>query len=290
MPRNACVIQITPVRLTRTTANDASVVRKIYLSIDPIVTARSPPSRTGTAAGDQSRNRDPPWSRRHRPAGSLSHYHPFDPSTKWLRHGTLQIWLIIRGYVAFRPLERLAARPLTGHSAPDHALDGRIAAEENIRSTARRVPDPATALIFGGFAYARRRQGRLRSVFQRPARHSGGILRRNAEIRRRRPAKRWARRPIWSSAPLQPTSSRERAAPRSIFWRRRASRSSRLIVVGTGKLSALKDNDFLKFGGAIGRQAARRQRRRDGHRGIADGRDEAGSGGRDRIGHPAARL
>src|SRR5215831_14164804 len=41
MPRNACVIQITPVRLTRTSANDASVVRKIYLSIDPIVTARS---------------------------------------------------------------------------------------------------------------------------------------------------------------------------------------------------------------------------------------------------------
>ena len=49
MPRNACVIQITPVRLTRTSANDASVVRKIYLSIDPIVPARSPSVRTGTA-------------------------------------------------------------------------------------------------------------------------------------------------------------------------------------------------------------------------------------------------
>ena len=45
MPRNACVIQITPVRLTRTSANDASVVRKIYLSIDPIATARSHPLR-----------------------------------------------------------------------------------------------------------------------------------------------------------------------------------------------------------------------------------------------------
>ena len=43
MPRNACVIQITPVRLTRTSANDASVVRKMYLSIDPIVTAQSHP-------------------------------------------------------------------------------------------------------------------------------------------------------------------------------------------------------------------------------------------------------
>jgi hypothetical protein len=31
------------VRLTRTSANDASVVRKIYLSIDPIVTVRSRP-------------------------------------------------------------------------------------------------------------------------------------------------------------------------------------------------------------------------------------------------------
>ncbi len=30
------------------------------------------------------------------PAVLLSHYHPFDPSTKWLRHGALKIWLIIR--------------------------------------------------------------------------------------------------------------------------------------------------------------------------------------------------
>src|SRR3981081_593930 len=60
MPRNACVIQITPVRLTRTSANDASVVRKIYLSIDPIVPARSPPPRSGTTAGDQSRAQGSP--------------------------------------------------------------------------------------------------------------------------------------------------------------------------------------------------------------------------------------
>jgi hypothetical protein len=44
MPRSACVIQITPVRLTRTSANDASVVRKMYLSIDPIVPVRSRPA------------------------------------------------------------------------------------------------------------------------------------------------------------------------------------------------------------------------------------------------------
>src|SRR6267378_8151678 len=89
MPRNACVIQITPVRLTRTNANDASVVRKIYLSIDPIVTARSPPPRTGTTAGDQSRAQGSPLVAL--PPSSLTLYHPFDPSTKWLRHGTVGI-------------------------------------------------------------------------------------------------------------------------------------------------------------------------------------------------------
>src|SRR4051795_5174622 len=46
MPRSAWVIQITPVRLTRTSANDASVVRKMYLSIDPI--ARSRPATLTT--------------------------------------------------------------------------------------------------------------------------------------------------------------------------------------------------------------------------------------------------
>ena len=46
MPRSAWVIQITPVRLTRTSANDASVVRKMYLSIDPIVTCTISPHRT----------------------------------------------------------------------------------------------------------------------------------------------------------------------------------------------------------------------------------------------------
>ena len=55
-----------------------------------------PTWRAETAAHDQSRNRDPHWSCRSCPAGSHSHYHPFDPSTKWLRHGTLAIWLIIR--------------------------------------------------------------------------------------------------------------------------------------------------------------------------------------------------
>src|SRR6202012_5242155 len=91
MPRSACVIQITPVRLTRTSANDASVVRKIYLSIDPIVTARFP-----THELEQQLQPNPkigiPFGRAlNRPVSPLSHYHPFDPSTKWLSQGTLAI-------------------------------------------------------------------------------------------------------------------------------------------------------------------------------------------------------
>src|SRR5215216_2874428 len=94
MPRNACVIQITPVRLTRTSANDASVVRKMYVSIDPIATARSPP-RDQTSGQRPIPDRDPLWSRHPRPVSLVSHYHPFDPSTKWLRQGALTIWSII---------------------------------------------------------------------------------------------------------------------------------------------------------------------------------------------------
>src|SRR5260370_33976499 len=55
MSRNACVIQITPVRLSRTSTNDDSVVRKIYLSIDPIAYHTIPaPCDLGTACCDQT--------------------------------------------------------------------------------------------------------------------------------------------------------------------------------------------------------------------------------------------
>src|SRR5437868_6686745 len=93
MPRSACVIQITPVRLTRTSANDASVVRKMYLSIDPIVPARFPPTDHGTGRRLHPEAGFPkaaPLSR----IGTLSHYHPFDRSTKWLRQGTFETRLI----------------------------------------------------------------------------------------------------------------------------------------------------------------------------------------------------
>src|SRR5579863_806663 len=123
MPRNACVIQITPVRLTRTTANDASVVRKIYLSIDPIVTARSHLARQ-TGGSRPIPKWDPLWSGRQGQAGLFSHYHPFDPSTKWLGRGALAIWLINRVMLPPSHGGRLAVWRRTGHSVPKQALDG----------------------------------------------------------------------------------------------------------------------------------------------------------------------
>src|SRR6202171_6504795 len=95
MPRNACVIQITPVRLIRTSANDASVVRKIYLSIDPIgyraIPTQRPELQCATNPEMGFPSVAPPSIR---PAHS--HYHPFDPSTKWLCHGAHTISLINR--------------------------------------------------------------------------------------------------------------------------------------------------------------------------------------------------
>ncbi len=63
-------------------------------------------------------------------------------------------------------------------------------------------------------------------------------------------------------------------------------KASRLIVVGAGKISAIKANDFLNGS----RQTGRRDRRRDDHRGIARWSDEAGTGGRGRGRNTAARL
>src|SRR4051812_37354993 len=95
MPRKACVIQITPVRLTSTSVNDASVVRKIYLSIEPIVPVRSPSAELEPAAASDPVSGIPPRARSLR-FGILAHYHPFDWSTKWLRDGAFGIRLIIR--------------------------------------------------------------------------------------------------------------------------------------------------------------------------------------------------
>src|SRR5262249_24432293 len=118
MPRNAWVIQITPVRLIRTTANDASVVRKIYLSIDPITPAR--PTSRPNARPATTRFPGSQGLRRAHPAGLLSHYHPFDPSTKWPRKGAPCHKVNNSLDVACLPRWRLAASQPTGHSV-EHA-------------------------------------------------------------------------------------------------------------------------------------------------------------------------
>ena len=67
-------------------------------------------------------------------------------------------------------------------------------------------------------------------------------------------------------------------------------KAERLIVVGAGKPSAIKEKDFLKFGGVT---AGKLNAASDAVTVIAelpDGAMQADAGGGDRIGHPAARL
>ena len=85
-------------------------------------------------------------------------------------------------------------------------------------------------------------------------------------------------------------ASRARAAPRSIFWRPQGLKASRLIVVGAGKLSAIKDNDFLKLGGVIAGKLRAGSEAVTIIADLPDGADEAGAGRRDRLGRAAARL
>ena len=83
MSRNACVIQITAVRLTSTMTKAANVVRKIYRLIDPI-----------RDVVPQYRNAPPQRARSPRPdAHGASKPNPnphqvyLDPSTKWPTKG-----------------------------------------------------------------------------------------------------------------------------------------------------------------------------------------------------------
>src|SRR3984957_17946037 len=184
MPRNACVIQITPVRLTRTSANDASGVRKIYLSIDPIVTVRS--HLAGLNCGcDQTLKPGsplvaPPFVQ---PPHSLTTI-----PTKWLSQGTLAIWLIIR------PMWPSGHGSAWQYGAEQAIVlrntlltDVQRSRKRTFEAPPRRVTDPCDSPDFGGFAYDRRRQGRLRPVFHRPQGHSGGFLRRYVEARHGHP-------------------------------------------------------------------------------------------------------
>src|SRR5690242_6504750 len=135
MPRNACVIQITPVRLTRTSANDASVVRKMYLSIDPIVPVRSRPATAEQRIATKPLEEGVPigYAAPVRSAYLLT-YHPFDPSTKWPPRGAVKRWLIFpvlwrRGHVAAwhqRGLQAIVRRwrASPGHDGPWKDLCG----------------------------------------------------------------------------------------------------------------------------------------------------------------------
>src|SRR5690348_5295041 len=63
-------------------------------------------------------------------------------------------------------------------------LRGYIGPMEGSPGPLRVVPSRTTRKPeFGGFSYVRRRQGRLRPVFRRPAGHLGGVLRRCLEDR-----------------------------------------------------------------------------------------------------------
>ena len=67
-------------------------------------------------------------------------------------------------------------------------------------------------------------------------------------------------------------------------------KASRLIVVGAGKLSAIKDNDFLKLGGAAAGKLRAGNGGGDDHCGIARCSDEARAGRRGGIRTAAACL
>src|SRR4051812_1461143 len=143
MPRNAWVIQITPVRLTRTTANDASVVRNIYLSIDPIV-PYSPQLTTERAACNHPEAGSPNGCAAYRPAGLVSHYHPVDPSTKWPRDGTPCPMVNNSPAVAGRP--RQAWQRCAGQViVPDGAAS---ATNDDVPTAFSTGFDPAIALTF----------------------------------------------------------------------------------------------------------------------------------------------
>src|SRR5258708_2072619 len=142
----------------------------------------------------------------------------------------------------------LAAQRLTGHSVQDHALDGR---ESRAKRTFQARPAgsrPATALILeelpmsdavkvGFVPFSTAPRGTL-VVFCDDALKFGAATRKRVG---------WAGnvvRRVDDSNQLKGKSGStlDILAPEGL-------KASRLIVAGAGKLSAIKDNDFLKLGG-----------------------------------------
>ena len=140
-----------------------------------------PPLRAQRAASDQPLLRGPLWSRRPPSSRLVSHYHPFDPSTKWPGRGTLRIWLIIH---LMWPSGHAGAWQCGASQAIVPETGGLEAILGRCRCKNQKYPGPrpgdflsAHSPEFWRIAYVRRRQGRLCSVFRSIARCSRGVLR-----------------------------------------------------------------------------------------------------------------
>src|SRR5258708_1672573 len=152
------------------------------------------------------------------------------------------------GYVAPRPLLRLAAQRLTGHSVQDHALDDR---ESRAKRTFQARPAgsrPATALILeelpmsdavkvGFVPFSTAHRGTL-VVFCDDALKFGAATRKTLG----RAANLVRRAADTNQFKGKSGLTLDILAPEGL-------KASRLIVAGAGELSAIKDNDFLKLGG-----------------------------------------
>src|SRR2546429_1663953 len=144
---------------------------------------------------------------------------------------------------------RLAAQRLTGHSVQEHALDGR---ESRAKRTFQARPAgsrPATALILeelpmsdavkvGFVPFSTVPRGTL-VVFCDDALKFGAATRKTLG----RAANLVRRAADTNQFKGKSGSTLDILAPEGL-------KASRLIVAGAGKLSAIKDNDFLKLGGA----------------------------------------
>ena len=228
-----------------------------------------PPCAPERAACDQSRDRDPHGRAAIRPAGSLSHYHPFDPSTKWLRHGTLRIWLIIHLMWPCGHGGAWQRGALTGHSGRTNGLDGLRHRGREHSEHPGPAPGPATALILedlpmsdavkvGFVPFSAAPRGILVVFCDDTLKFGAGDPQGAGDGGR-----------YWSSGRRPPTSSRAKAA------------STLDILAPEGLKAAAPDRGrrrqavraegerFSQIRRRGRRQAQRRQRRRHHHRGTA---------------------
>src|SRR6202795_1879344 len=152
-------------------------------------------------------------------------------------------------HVASRPLRSLAAQPLKGHSARDHGLDGRESQpKRTLQAQPGRFPTsdspyfledlPMSDAVKVGFVPFSAAPRGILVVFCDDTLKFGAATRKTLGaaanlVRRVADTNRFKGKSA---------STLDILAPQGL-------KVSRLIVVGTGKLSALKDNDFLKLGG-----------------------------------------